>query len=107
MQLPTFFSSGIEELHFWRLDKRRGRYTRSGFIRLSPVYGPPGRQGIRYTMVNPDGTTGLTLDTKVKISGDSIVLELQYSRWGTPGWYRVSARNDAGESPLSGTEIYL
>jgi hypothetical protein len=107
VQLPTFFSSGIHELHFWRLDERRSEYVRSGFIRFSSVYGPPGRKAIRYTMINPDGSTGLTLTSPVKVKGDSILVQLLFSRWADPGWFRVSARNISGESALSGTELYL
>ncbi len=107
VQLPTFFSSGIEELHFWRLDERRSEYVRSGHIRFSSVYGPPGRKAIEYTMINPDGSMGLTLTAPVKVKGDSILVEVIFARWPDPGWFRVSARNGVGESALSGTEIYL
>jgi hypothetical protein len=105
--LPTFFSSGIEELHFWRLEPRRRAYVRSGYVRFSRVYGPPGRKAVQYTMINPDGSGGLTMAAPVKIKGDSIVVQVNFARWGPHGWFRVSARNDAGESALSATEIYL
>jgi hypothetical protein len=107
VQLPTFFSSGIEELHFWRLDERRSEYVRSGHLRFSSVYGPPGRKAIEYTMINPDGSMGLKLTAPVKVKGDSILVQLNFARWAEPGWFRVSARNEVGESALSGTEIYL
>jgi hypothetical protein len=107
VELPTFFSSGIEELHFWRLDEQRSEYVRSGHVRFSDLFGPPGRKAIRYTMVNPDGSEGLTLTAPVKVKDDAILVEVIFSRWPDPGWFRVSARNEAGESALSESEIYL
>jgi hypothetical protein len=107
VQLPSFFSAGVEELWFWRLEGRRDEYVRSGHIRLSGLFGPPGRKVVQYTMVSPQGEEGLTLTAPVKVRGDSIIVELNYARWAKPGWFRVSSRNRAGESPLSESEIFL
>jgi hypothetical protein len=106
VQVPTFFSAGVDELWFWR---REGvdAYVRSGHLRLDGLFGPPGRKVLQYTMVNPDGMVGLTLQTPATVQGDSIVVDVQYARWAAPGWFRVSARNAAGESSLSAQEIYL
>jgi hypothetical protein len=105
VQLPSFFSAGIDELQFWRLEQQQ--YVRSGHIRLQGLFGPPGRKVVQYTIVNPDGSDALTLTAPVQVRGDSIVVELMYARWADPGWFRVSSRNRAGESALSEEEIFL
>jgi hypothetical protein len=108
VQLPTFFSAGVEELHFWRLDEATSDYVRAGHIRFSGLIGPPGAQTIHYTMVSPDGEpTTFALTSDVEVLGDSIVLELWYARWPDEGTFRVSARNSAGESGLSEGDIAL
>jgi hypothetical protein len=107
VQLPSFFSAGVDELWFWRLEGSRDEYVRSGHIRFAGLIGPPGRKVVQYTMVSPKGEEGLTLTAPVKVRGDSIVVELNYARFASPGWFRVSSRNRAGESPLSEAEIFL
>jgi hypothetical protein len=109
VQLPSFFSAGVDELWFWRLEGRRrsGEYVRSGHIRFEGLFGPPGKKVVQYTMVSPKGEVGLTLTAPAKVRGDSIVVELNYARFADPGWFRVSSRNRAGESPLSEAEIFL
>jgi hypothetical protein len=107
VQIPSFFSAGVDELWFWRLQARRDEYVRSGHIRFGGLFGPPGKKVVQYTMVAPSGEVGLTLRAPVRIKGDSIVVELNYARWADPGWFRVSSRNRAGESPLSEAEIFL
>jgi hypothetical protein len=107
LQLPTFFSAGVEEVWFWRLDDSTEEYVRSGHLRIVGLTGPPGRKVLRYTMVSPDGADGMTLQAPAQVRGDSIVVQLEYTRWQEPGWFRVSARNDSGESGLSDEEIFL
>lgn len=107
VQLPTFFSAGVEELWFWRLDESTQEYVRSGHVRFAEIAGPPGRKVIRYRMVLPDGTEGVPMTAPVQVRGDSILVELQFTRWQNPGWFRVSSRNSNGESPLSDDEVYL
>jgi hypothetical protein len=58
-------------------------------------------------MVLPDGTEGVPTKAPVKVRGDSILVEIQFTRWQNPGWFRVSSRNSAGESPLSDDEMFL
>jgi hypothetical protein len=41
------------------------------------------------------------------VERDSIVVSLNFARWTPPGWFRVTARNQAGESPLSAREVYF
>jgi hypothetical protein len=107
LQLPSFFSSGVDEVWFWRLDDQSREYVRSGHLRITSLSGPPGRKVLRYTMVMPDGTDGMALQAPAQVRGDSIIVELEYTRWQEPGWFRVSSRNDAGESPLSDDEVFL
>jgi hypothetical protein len=107
VQLPTFFSAGVQELWFWRLDETSREYVRSGHVRFASLSGPPGRKVIQYRMVLPDGTEGVPMTAPVKVKGDSILVEIQFARWQNPGWFRVSSRNGAGESPLSDDEIFL
>jgi hypothetical protein len=107
VQIPSFFSAGVEELWFWRLEGRGREYVRSGHIKLNGLFGPPGKKVIQYTMVSPAGEQGLTLTAPAKVRGDSIIVELNYARFAEPGWFRVSSRNGAGESPLSAAEIFL
>jgi hypothetical protein len=107
VQLPTYFSAGVEELWFWRLDERSQEYVRSGHVRFERISGPPGRKVIEYRMVLPDGTQSVPLTAPVQVRGDSILVEVQFTRWQSPGWFRVSSRNDSGESALSDDEIYL
>ena len=108
VQLPTFFSAGVEELHFWRLEEGSSDYVRAGHVRFGSLIGPPGSQTIHYTMVSPEGEpTAFTLTSEVDVVGDSIVLELWYARWPDEGTFRVSARNAAGESDLSEAVIDL
>lgn len=107
LELPTFFSAGVDQLWFWRLEERSRGYERSGHVEIEGLFGPPGRKVLQYTMVGPDGARGLTHRAPVSIRGDSITVKLDFARWAGPGWFRVSARNSAGESPLSAREIYL
>ena len=109
VQLPSFFSAGVDEVWFWRQEGRgRGdEYVRSGHLRLTGLFGPPGKKVVQYTMVSPKGEVGLTLTAPVRVKGDSIIVELNYARFADPGWFRVSSRNRAGESPLSEAEIFL
>jgi hypothetical protein len=107
VELPSFFSAGIEELWFWRLDEGSGTYVRSGHMRLSPVFGQPGAEELAYTRYGPDGEEGLTINAPVEVTGDSIRLELWFARWEDEGSFKLSARNAAGESPLSSDSIML
>ena len=107
VQLPTYFSAGVEELWFWRLDETSEEYVRSGHVRFEAITGPPGRKVIEYRMVLPDGTESVALTAPVQVRGDSILVEVQFTRWQNAGWFRVSSRNGAGESALSDDEIYL
>lgn len=107
LQLPGYFSAGVQEVWFWRLDEATDQYVRSSNLRLEGLSGPPGRKVIRYTMVAPDGSDLTTLEAPVQVRGDSIIVELQYARWQQPGWFRVSSRNAVGESGLSDEEIFL
>jgi hypothetical protein len=107
VQIPTFFSAGVQELWFWRLDEGANQYVRTGHLKFGDLYGPPGRKVIQYTMVFPDGQEGLTLTAPVKVQGDAILVELNYARMEDAGNYRVSSRNRAGESALSESDILL
>jgi hypothetical protein len=107
IQLPTFFSAGVEEVHFWRLNESGEEFVRDGHLVFSPLIGPPGAQIIRYTMISPTGVTSLTLSSEVEVVGDSIVIDVWFARWSDPGQFRVSARNSRGESELSAQEIPL
>lgn len=107
VQLPTFFSAGVDELWFWRLEESSEEYVRSGHVRFGEISGPPGRKVIAYRMVLPDGTESVAMTAPVQVRGDSILVEIQFTRWQNAGWFRVSSRNSAGESTLSDDEIYL
>ena len=107
VELTTFFTAGVDELWFWRLDDATDQYVRSGHLRIEGMFGPPGRQVVQYTMVNPDGTPGMTLSAPAAVRSDSIVADLNFARWANAGWFRVSSRNRAGESPLSAQEVWL
>ena len=107
LQLPTYFSAGVTEVWFWRLDDTSDEYVRSGHLRLTGLTGPPGRKVLHYTMVGPDGVKALPLMAPVQVRGDSIIVQVDYTRWQEPGWFRVSARNGEGESGLSDDEIFL
>jgi hypothetical protein len=107
LQLPTFFSTGVSEVWFWRLDDSTEEYVRSGHLRIGTLTGPPGRKVLRYTMVLPDGTEGMALQAPAQVRGDSIIVQLDFMRAQEPGWFRVSAANESGESGLSDDEIFL
>lgn len=107
LQLPTYFSTGVDEVWFWRLDESTQGYERSGHMKIVGLFGPAGETVLQYTMVAPDGSAGLTISAPVTVVGDSITLGVNFARWAPPGWFRVSARNGAGESPLSSREVYL
>jgi hypothetical protein len=107
LQLPTFFSAGVSEVWFWRLDDSTQEYVRTGHLRIDALTGPPGRKVLRYTMMAPDGSNGMSLQAPAQVRGDSIIVQLDYTRWQAPGWFRVSAANDSGESGLSDDEIFL
>jgi len=107
VQLPTFFSAEIQELWFWRLDEQSQQYVRAGHLEFGSVEGPPGRKVLTYTIVPITGNAFGALTVPVTVRGDSITVELSYSRWEKPGWFRVSSRNAAGESGLSEEEIFL
>jgi hypothetical protein len=107
LKLPNYFSAGVDEIWFWRLDERSQGYVRSGHMRVTGLFGPPGARVLQYTMVAPDGGPRQAISSPVTIQGDAITVALSYARWAAPGWFRVSARNRAGESPLSAREVYL
>jgi hypothetical protein len=107
LKLPTFFSAGIEEIWFWRLDERDGGYVRTGHIRVEGLAWVAGRRQLRYAIVSPNGADTYVLETPVTVEGDSITAGLSFARWSGPGWFRVSARNGAGESALSAREVYF
>jgi hypothetical protein len=107
LKLPNYFSAGVDEIWFWRLDERTRGYVRSGHMKVAGLFGPPGAKVLQYTMVGPDGRGTHTILSRVTIQGDAITVGLNFARWTAPGWFRVSARNRAGESPLSTRELYL
>lgn len=107
MKLPTYFTSGIDEIWFWRLDERSQGYVRSGYIKLRGLAGASGAQRLEYTMIGPDGSEIVTIRAGASVESDAITVTLNYVRMAPPGWFRVSARNKAGESPLSAAEVYL
>jgi hypothetical protein len=107
LKLPTFFSAGIEQVWFWRLDEHGGGYVRTGHIRVEGLAFVAGRQQLRYVIVSPNGAESHELVAPVAVEGDAVTAALNFARWSGPGWFRVSARNDAGESPLSAREIYF
>lgn len=107
LELPSFFSSGIDELWFWRHDETTSTYVRAGHIRLHGMNGPIGAQRLMYTLYNPQGEEGLTLDMPVDVSSDSVHLVLWFANWMDDGTFKVSARNAAGESDLSSASVTL
>ena len=107
LELPGFFSSGIDELWFWRRDEGSNSYVRAGHMRLGELRGPVGDQRLPYTLYNPSGEEGLTLDTPIDVGGDSLRAVLWFANWMDDGTFRVSARNAAGESELSSGSITL
>ncbi len=107
MQLPSFFTAGIDELWFWRRDEGADTFVRSGHMRLTGLRGPVGNQMLAYTMYSPEGEEHLTCTVPIEVVEDSFVVELWFSRWEEPGTFKVSARNVAGESPLSSGSIRL
>jgi hypothetical protein len=107
LKLPNYFSAGVTEIWFWRLDERSHGYVRSGHMKVAGLFGPPGAKVLQYTMIVPDGAGQLPGSSKVTIQGDAITVALSFARSAAPGWFRVSARNRAGESPLSAREVYL
>jgi hypothetical protein len=107
LQLPTFYSAGIQELWFWRLKEGGGGYVRTGSVKLLGIAWIDGRQQLRYTNVSPRGSESHVLMAPIRVERDSIVVSLNFARWTPPGWFRVTARNQAGESPLSAREVYF
>ena len=107
LQLPTFFSAGIKEVWFWRLKEGGGGYVRAGYVNLLGLTSLNGRQYLRYTCVGPTGGESHVLMAPITAATDSITVTVNFARWTTPGWFRVSARNGAGESPLSAREVYF
>jgi hypothetical protein len=107
MKLPTYFSSGIDEIWFWRLNEQGQGYVRSGYIRVGGLSGAAGQQVLQYTIVGPDGTEGGATDAVAAVESDAITVTLTFTRSAPHAWFRVSARNEAGESPLSASEVFL
>jgi hypothetical protein len=107
MELPSFFSAGIDELWFWRRDEATNAYVRAGHMRLLGTSGPAGDQKLGYTLYNPQGEEGFTLEMPVEVAGDSIRVVLWFANWMEDGTFKVSARNTAGESALSSASVTL
>ena len=107
LQLPTFYSAGIKEVWVWRLKEGGGGYVRAGYLKLLGLTWVNGRQLLRYTCVGPTGGESHVLMAPITSATDSITVTVNFARWTTPGWFRVSARNGAGESPLSAREVYF
>ena len=101
MELPGFFSTGVDEIWFWRRDEGSNTYVRAGHIRLVGMSGPAGDQRLVYTQYNPQGEPGLTLDSQFESSGDTLRVDFWFANWLEDGTFKVSARNQAGESSLS------
>src|SRR5262245_38271609 len=98
LQLPTYYSAGIQEIWFWRLSEGGGGYVRSAHIELLGIASIDGRQQLRYILVGPQGGESQVLVTPIQSGQDSITATVNFVRSAQPGWVRVSARNQAGES---------
>lgn len=107
MELPSFFSTGIDELWFWRRDESTGAFVRSGHMQLLGLEGPVGDQSLVYTQHHANGQSELTLAAPADVRGDSIRVVLSFANWMEDGTFKVSARNTAGESALSSSSVTL
>ncbi len=107
IELPGFFSTGIDELWFWRRDEVSGDYVRAGHMELVEITGPVGSQMLRYKLYSPQGDPGLTIGSPVSVTGDAVRVVLWFANWMDDGTFKVSARNASGESALSSASVTL
>ena len=81
VQLPTFFSAGVRRSGSGGSTTRRREYVRSGHLRIDGAHRPARPQGAPL----PDGgcptaPPSVPLPAPVQVRGDSIVVELDYTR---------------------------
>ena len=110
VRVLDFDTNAVIGVRFWRLSESSGEFLAGGRVLFSEVYQEDGEEWVDYTVVNEDGSEGLTLPARIVRDGanpDAVTVDLYYSRFEGPGWYRVSAFNGAGDSDLSDEQVYL
>jgi hypothetical protein len=105
IQLPGYGNGAIEGVWLWRLDDATGQYVRACRIDFQGRgFTGSGLETVSYVQNCDNGHRMGALLAKVTRSASdpgTATLELEYARWESPGMYRASAFNSAGESPLS------
>lgn len=118
IQLESFFSSEIDGIFLFRADTLDGPFERVCEIRFSDFRTIVRRgnqvERIRYLqncLDGQQGTPALLLETTARHpedgDPDAILLELWYLRFEPTGFYKATAFNAAGESPLSVSALPL
>ena len=110
IRLSGLESQQVEGVRFWRQSERTGQFELAGRVAFVGVVERKGVEWLHYELLNPDGSAGFTLHAPVErdpSDPDMITVQLQYARWENPGWFKVSAYNPAGDSPLSDEQIFL
>jgi len=111
MEIPSFGDGDVDGIWLWRLSSTTNQYERDCRITLSsPDVDLKGKEFVSYTQqCSSHGDVNLGAYIHRSPSDpNTITLVLWYTRWqSTPGSYKASAYNGAGESALSATAVTL
>ena len=110
IRLSDFESQQVEGVNFWRQSELTGQFELAGRITFVGLAERDGVESLFYQVSNPDGSEGFVLQAPVvrdAADPDLITVQLQYARWEDPGWFKVTAYNPAGNSPLSDEQVFL
>ena len=99
--IPDFESAQVQGAFFYRENPANGAFLRETEIRFGSTYFESGEERVDYTTTN-QGWADLDLTARVERNGNNVLLRINWGAEGSPGSYRASTYNVAGESALSG-----
>ena len=100
----------VEGVRLWRQSDDAGGLEEMGAIVFAGIRDVKGVETLFYTQLNPDGSEGYPLRSPITRHAedpDQVTVRLWYARWEDPGWFRVTAFNHVGESPISNEQVFL
>jgi hypothetical protein len=110
VRISDLEAAQVDGVRFWRLSETSGRFEPGGVIRFTEVGLLKGVETLFYSVLNADGSEGLTLSSPVArdpAHPDRVTLRIWYPRMEEEGWFKVTSFNAVGESSLSDEQIFL
>jgi hypothetical protein len=109
MEIPSFDNGvGVQGVWLWRLSKTTGQYERDCRVTFTPPDSSPDGEYVGYAQqCSNQGDINLNAFIhRAPTDPNTVTLVLWYTRFqDTPGSYKASAYNAAGESGLSATAV--